>query len=201
MVPAMIYLLRVPTNVAIGTSLFQIVFVTAATTVLHSTTNFTVDVVLAVLLMVGGVIGVSLAQAIKRPSELVIVAKHPPRLAALYVTRYRVEFVAASGELFVRNRILIVGSSTDKVDFGNPLDSESYRLCVYDGGTLLFDMGANASAAFWRDTIADFMASEFIADTFGRDFRHIYGQQKLKELRSFYREVTTLEYAWYLRQV
>lgn len=54
---------------------------------------------------------------------------------------------------------------------------------------------------FWRDTIADFMQSEFIADTFGREFRHIYGQQKQKELRSFYREVTTLEYAWYLRQV
>jgi uncharacterized protein len=57
MVPAMIYLLRVPTNVVIGTSLFQIVFVTAFTTMLHATTNFTVDVVLAMLLMVGGVIG------------------------------------------------------------------------------------------------------------------------------------------------
>ena len=57
MVPAMIYLLRVPTNVVIGTSLFQIVFVTAFTTILHATTNYTVDVVLAMLLMVGGVIG------------------------------------------------------------------------------------------------------------------------------------------------
>ena len=57
MVPAMIYLLRVPTNVVIGTSLFQIVFVTAFTTILHSTTNYTVDAILALLLMVGGVIG------------------------------------------------------------------------------------------------------------------------------------------------
>lgn len=57
MVPAMIYLLRVPTNVVIGTSLFQIVFVTAFTTILHSTTNQTVDVILALLLMIGGVIG------------------------------------------------------------------------------------------------------------------------------------------------
>ena len=57
MVPAMIYLLRVPTNVVVGTSLFQIVFLTAATTVLHASQNQTVDVVLAVLLMVGGVIG------------------------------------------------------------------------------------------------------------------------------------------------
>ena len=57
MVPAMIYLLRVPTNVVVGTSLFQIVFVTAATTMLHATQNHTVDVVLAVILMIGGVLG------------------------------------------------------------------------------------------------------------------------------------------------
>ncbi|MEO1280450.1 MAG: sulfite exporter TauE/SafE family protein [Pseudomonadota bacterium] len=57
MVPAMIYLLRMPTNVVVGTSLFQIVFVTALTTVLHATNNYTVDIVLALLLMVGGVIG------------------------------------------------------------------------------------------------------------------------------------------------
>lgn len=54
---------------------------------------------------------------------------------------------------------------------------------------------------FWRDTIDDFMGSDFIADAFGGDFRHIYGQQKLKEMRSFNREVTDLEYAWYLRPV
>jgi len=57
MVPAMIYLLRVPTNVVVGTSLFQIVFVTGFTTVLHATMNKSVDVVLALLLMTGGVIG------------------------------------------------------------------------------------------------------------------------------------------------
>jgi len=57
MVPAMIYLLRVPTNVVVGTSLFQIVFVTAVTTMLHATANQTVDLILAMLLMVGGVIG------------------------------------------------------------------------------------------------------------------------------------------------
>jgi hypothetical protein len=57
MVPAMIYLLRMPTNVVVGTSLFQIVFLTAATTVLQSSVNQNVDVVLAVILMAGGVIG------------------------------------------------------------------------------------------------------------------------------------------------
>ncbi len=57
MVPALIYLLKVPTNVVVGTSLFQIVFVAAYTTVVHSATNQTVDIVLAFFLMVGGVIG------------------------------------------------------------------------------------------------------------------------------------------------
>lgn len=56
-VPALIYLLKVPTNVVIGTSLFQIIFVSAFTTISHSTANQTVDVVLAFLLMVGGVAG------------------------------------------------------------------------------------------------------------------------------------------------
>lgn len=57
MVPAMIYLLGMPTKVVIGTSLFQIIFVAGFTTLLHATTNHTVDIVLALLLLIGGVIG------------------------------------------------------------------------------------------------------------------------------------------------
>ncbi|MEM8986194.1 MAG: sulfite exporter TauE/SafE family protein [Pseudomonadota bacterium] len=57
MVPAMIYLLHMPTNVVIGTSLFQIIFVTALVTVLHAVANQTVDIVLAMLLLIGGVVG------------------------------------------------------------------------------------------------------------------------------------------------
>jgi uncharacterized membrane protein YfcA len=58
LIPAMIYLLRMPTNIVVGTSQFQILFVTAATTVLHATSDQTVDVVLAMLLVLGGVAGV-----------------------------------------------------------------------------------------------------------------------------------------------
>ncbi len=57
MVPAMIYLLRMPTNIVIGTSLFQIVFVTAVVTVLHATFSHSLDIVLAFILAAGGVIG------------------------------------------------------------------------------------------------------------------------------------------------
>jgi hypothetical protein len=54
----MIYLLRMPTNIVVGTSLFQVLFVTAAATILHAVDNYTVDIMLAFLLIIGGVIGV-----------------------------------------------------------------------------------------------------------------------------------------------
>jgi uncharacterized membrane protein YfcA len=56
-VPALIYVLRVPTNVVIGTSLVQIVGTMAAAVILHALTSQSVDAVLALILMVGGVIG------------------------------------------------------------------------------------------------------------------------------------------------
>jgi hypothetical protein len=59
-VPAMIYILRMPTNVVMGTSLFQIIIVTAATTILQATANYSVDIVLAVFLILGGVVGAQL---------------------------------------------------------------------------------------------------------------------------------------------
>ncbi|MBL6954409.1 MAG: sulfite exporter TauE/SafE family protein [Alphaproteobacteria bacterium] len=57
MVPAMIYLLGMPTSMVVGTSLFQIIFVTANVTFLQAWQNQTVDIFLALLLMTGGVIG------------------------------------------------------------------------------------------------------------------------------------------------
>lgn len=57
MVPAMIYLLGMPTIIVIGTSLFQIIFVTATVTFLQAAQNQTVDLVLAVILLMGGVVG------------------------------------------------------------------------------------------------------------------------------------------------
>lgn len=57
MLPAMIYLIGMPTKVVVGTSLLQIAFVTALTTFLHATSNYTVDIALALLLIAGGVVG------------------------------------------------------------------------------------------------------------------------------------------------
>ena len=67
--PAMIYLLGMSAQVVVGTSLLQILFVTAATTMIHATTTKSVDIVLAILLLLGSVIGaqfgVRLAQKLK----------------------------------------------------------------------------------------------------------------------------------------
>jgi uncharacterized membrane protein YfcA len=57
MVPAMVYLLGMAAGVVVGTSLFQILFVTAATTMIHATTTKAVDIVLAILLLIGSAIG------------------------------------------------------------------------------------------------------------------------------------------------
>ncbi len=64
MVPAMIYLLGMPTAVVVGTSLFQIIFVTANVTVLQAVSNQSVDIVLALILLFGGVIGAQIGARI-----------------------------------------------------------------------------------------------------------------------------------------
>ncbi|WP_209506476.1 MULTISPECIES: sulfite exporter TauE/SafE family protein [unclassified Ruegeria] len=64
MVPAMIYVLGIPTKVVIGTSLFQIIFVAGFTTMIHASANFSVDLVLALFLLLGGVLGAQLGTQI-----------------------------------------------------------------------------------------------------------------------------------------
>jgi uncharacterized protein len=64
MVPAMIYLLGMPTKVVVGTSLFQIIFVAGFTTFMHAFTNQSVDLMLAMLLIAGGVVGAQIGTRI-----------------------------------------------------------------------------------------------------------------------------------------
>ncbi len=64
MVPAMIYLLGMPTNIVVGTSLYQIIFVTANATFWQASLNQTVDVILAFLLLLGAVIGAQVGTAV-----------------------------------------------------------------------------------------------------------------------------------------
>ncbi len=64
MIPAMVYILGMSTNVVVGTSLFQIIFVTANSTFFQSYLNQTVDIVLAALMIIGGVIGAQIGARI-----------------------------------------------------------------------------------------------------------------------------------------
>ncbi|RVT42203.1 sulfite exporter TauE/SafE family protein [Sphingobium algorifonticola] len=76
MVPAMLYLLGMTTQVVVGTSLFQILFVTMATTMVHSLTTKAVDLVLALLLLIGSVVGAQVGMRISmaaRPEYLRII--------------------------------------------------------------------------------------------------------------------------------
>jgi uncharacterized protein len=66
MIPAMLYLLGMGAQVVVGTSLFQILFVTMATTMVHAMTTKAVDIVLAALLLVGGVVGAQLGARFAR---------------------------------------------------------------------------------------------------------------------------------------
>jgi uncharacterized protein len=73
LVPAMLYVLGMATQVVIGTSLLQILFVTMATTMVHSVTTKAVDLVLAFLLLIGGVVGAQIGGRISmvaRPEVL-----------------------------------------------------------------------------------------------------------------------------------
>jgi uncharacterized membrane protein YfcA len=66
MVPMMVYLLRMPAHVAVGTDLFQILFTCAGVTYMQSTTNHTVDLVLALLLALGSTIGAQIGARLTR---------------------------------------------------------------------------------------------------------------------------------------
>ncbi|MCB2082411.1 MAG: sulfite exporter TauE/SafE family protein, partial [Rickettsiales bacterium] len=71
MIPAMIYILGMPTSVVVGTSLFQIIFTTSNATILHAINTQSVDIVLSLLLILGGVVGAQFGTRLgmKLPAE------------------------------------------------------------------------------------------------------------------------------------
>ena len=95
LVPAMIYILGMPTLLVAGTSLYQIIFTTAFATVLHATMNHTVDMVLAVLLIIGGVIGAQIGVRLARRVKGTVARI----LLALLVVIVSIEL---AGELIIR---------------------------------------------------------------------------------------------------
>jgi uncharacterized membrane protein YfcA len=89
-VPALIYILRVPSNMVIGTSLLQIIATMAVASVLHAVTSQSVDATLAIILMVGGVIGAQFGARIGQN----IRGDHLRALLALLILAVAVRFLA-----------------------------------------------------------------------------------------------------------
>jgi hypothetical protein len=104
-VPALIYLLSVPTRVAIGTSVFQITFLTAFTTVLQSVQNQTVDVLLATPLMIGGVIGAQLGIDIGQKLNAVQLRGLLAALVLLVAIRMAIDMALPPGDIYSLQRL------------------------------------------------------------------------------------------------
>jgi uncharacterized membrane protein YfcA len=100
LVPMLIYLLRVPTNVVIGTSMVLTLVTMATATVLHAATNHLVDALLALILMIGGVIG---AQFGARAGQRMQAERLRLLLGALVLAvglRFAYDLVLAPAELY-----------------------------------------------------------------------------------------------------
>jgi uncharacterized membrane protein YfcA len=104
-VPALIYLMGVPTRIAIGTSVFQIVFLTAITTVLQAIQNQTVDVMLAAPLMIGGVIGAQFGVDIGQKLNAVQLRGLLAGLVLLVALRMAVDLALTPADLYSLQRL------------------------------------------------------------------------------------------------
>ena len=101
LIPALIYLLRLPTRLAMGTAAFQIIFVTGVTTILQAMNNFNVDLMLGAPLMLGGVtgaqIGVRLGEKLRAEQLRLLLAV----LVLMVAGRMAVDLVRTPKEVFV----------------------------------------------------------------------------------------------------
>lgn len=100
MIPAMIYLLRMPASVVVGTSLFQIVFVAAFAVLLQAVQNHTVDIVLAALLIAGGVLGAQFGTLSGQRLRVELMRTLLAALVLLVAIRISVDLVVTPDELY-----------------------------------------------------------------------------------------------------
>ena len=134
LVPALIYVIRMPTRLAIGTSSFQIIFVTAFNTVLQALQNHNVDVMLGLPIVLGGVIGaqqgVALAGRIRSEELRILLAL----LVLGIAVRMGVELVRQPVDLYVIERV-DAAATLDRVAALAPLPPLPARSKVAASGT------------------------------------------------------------------
>ena len=100
MIPAMVYILGMSTNVVVGTSLFQIIFVTANSTFFQSYLNQTVDIVLSALMILGGVIGAQIGVRIGSQLKAEYLRGILAILVVLVVAKILTELILTPADLF-----------------------------------------------------------------------------------------------------
>ena len=105
MVPALIYLLRVPTNIVIGTTLFQTFGTLVVSVIMHAATNHSVDVVLGLALMVGGVIGAQFGARVGQTLRGETLRLLLGLLVLAVGLRFLIELVATPTELYSISRL------------------------------------------------------------------------------------------------
>jgi len=156
MVPAMIYLIGMPTKLVPGTSLFVTIFITAFVTILHAFSYQTIDLVLVMILITGSIAGVHLGQKIGQRlqgSELKTLLAVFMLLVGLFMAY----------DTFFRNGTPSIGIPTDKIveisEFGNTIFNLSVKYpIIYGVSSIFLALVAGVAVSFIRRRISKRLA-------------------------------------------
>jgi len=152
MVPAMIYLIGMPTKLVPGTSLFVTIFITAFVTILHAFSYQTIDLVLVMILITGSIAGVHTGQKIGQRLQ----GSELKTLLALFMLLVGI-FMAY--DTFFRNGTPSIKIPTDKIveisEFGNTIFNLSIKYpIVYGLSSIFLALVAGVAVSFLRRQIS-----------------------------------------------
>jgi len=156
MVPAMIYLIGMPTKLVPGTSLFVTIFITAFVTILHAFTYNTIDLVLVLILITGSIAGVHLGQKIGQRLQ----GSELKTLLAIFMLLVGL-FMAY--DTFFRNGTPSINIPTDKIveisEFGNTIYNLSIKYpIVYGLSSIFLALVAGVAVSFIRRQVSKWKA-------------------------------------------
>ena len=152
MVPAMIYLIGMPTKLVPGTSLFVTIFITAFVTILHAFSYQTIDLVLVMILITGSIAGVHSGQKIGQTLQ-------GSELKSLLAVFMLLVGLFMAYDTFFRNGTPSIGIPTDKIaeisEFGNTIYNISVKYpIVYGIASIFLALVAGVAVSFIRRRIS-----------------------------------------------
>jgi len=156
MVPAMIYLIGMPTKLVPGTSLFVTIFITAFVTILHAFSYQTIDLILVMILITGSIAGVHMGQKIGQRLQ-------GSELKTLLATFMLLVGLFMAYDTFFRNGTPSIGIPTDKIveisEFGNTIFNLSVKYpIVYGVSSIFLALVAGVAVSFIRRRISKRLA-------------------------------------------